>query len=146
MRSTNQIIGYSCSECKHRETDSVYSTRFLLFGDPLAFTRSLSPFMNSSHLKNSFIYLEGEGIHRLSSCGLIQDTGDVAASVEKLYQANQQCYQSVEDHWVRSTHPLFGRLSWIASDCGIASIWQVLEHFLRGKGLVASRSQLNSAA
>ncbi|MHB1356858.1 MAG: hypothetical protein ACYCZF_12895 [Anaerolineae bacterium] len=82
--------------------------------DPLAFTRALAPFVYSSHLKDSFIYLEGEGIHWLSGCELGQVTVNVAAIVEKLYQANQWCNLSVEDHRVRSTHPLL-RLAFLDS-------------------------------
>ena len=120
---------------------------FLVLEDPVDFARAVIPYVHSTHLKDSFIYLDGEGIHWLGGCELGKGTVDLAAIVEMLFRANPQCNLSIEDHWGRGTNPML-RPAFLES----LGPWEgerlakVLGHLSRGKGLLDSGAQLTGPA
>jgi len=120
---------------------------FLVLEDPVDFARAVAPWVHSTHLKDSFIYLEGDGIHWLGGCELGTGTVDVPAVVEMLYQANPECNLSIEDHWGRGTHPML-RPEFLESLGPWESdrLAKVLGHLSRGQGLMDSGAQLTGAA
>ncbi|MHB9034020.1 MAG: sugar phosphate isomerase/epimerase family protein [Anaerolineae bacterium] len=120
---------------------------FLVLEDPVDFARAVVPYVHSTHLKDSFIYLDGDGIQWLGGCELGKGTVDVAAIVEMLYKANPQCNLSIEDHWGRGTNPML-RPAFLES----LGPWEgerlskVLSHLSQGKGLLDSGAQLTAPA
>ncbi|MHB1355675.1 MAG: sugar phosphate isomerase/epimerase family protein [Anaerolineae bacterium] len=120
---------------------------FLVLEDPVDFARDLVPFVHSTHLKDSLIYLDGEGIQWLGGCELGKGTVDLPAIVEMLFKANPQCNLSIEDHWGRGTHPML-RPAFLDS----LGPWEgerlskVLGTLSKGKGLLDSGAQLTSPA
>lgn len=80
---------------------------FLVMEDPVDFARQVAPWVKSTHLKDSIIYLQPEGIDWLGGCPLGRGLVDLPAIVDLLYQANPELNLSIEDHWGRMTMPIF---------------------------------------
>lgn len=83
------------------------SNAFLVFEDPVEFARQVAPWVKSTHLKDSIIYLQPQGLDWLGGCPLGRGLVDLPAIVDLLYQANPELNLSIEDHWGRMTMPVF---------------------------------------
>ena len=83
------------------------SNAFLVFEDPVAFARQVAPWVKSTHLKDSIIYLQPQGLDWLGGCPLGRGLVDLPAIVDLLYQTNPELNLSIEDHWGRMTMPIF---------------------------------------
>jgi len=110
---------------------------FLVLQDPVEFAKRVAPWVKSTHLKDSCIYLQPEGAHWLGGCPLGRGSVDLPAIVELLYKANPEINLSIEDHWGRSTMPVFDReyLNSIPNWDG-AKIADLLRHFQQGESLL----------
>jgi sugar phosphate isomerase/epimerase len=80
---------------------------FLVFEDPVEFARQVAPWVKSTHLKDSVIYLHGAGIDWMGGSPLGRGLVDLPAIVDVLYQANPATNLSIEDHYGRMTMPVF---------------------------------------
>jgi sugar phosphate isomerase/epimerase len=80
---------------------------FLVLEDPVDFARRVAPWVCSTHFKDSCIYLQEEGIHWLGGCALGRGAVDLEAIADLIYEAHPECNLSIEDHWGRSTQPMF---------------------------------------
>jgi sugar phosphate isomerase/epimerase len=80
---------------------------FLVLEDPVAFARQVAPYVKATHLKDTCVYLHGEGMDWLGGCPLGRGLVDLPAIVDLLYQANPDINLSIEDHWGRMTMPIF---------------------------------------
>lgn len=80
---------------------------FLVFQNPVEFARQVAPWVKSTHLKDSLVYLQPEGLDWLGGCPLGRGLVDLPIIVDLLYQANPELNLSIEDHWGRMTMPIF---------------------------------------
>ena len=80
---------------------------FLVLEDPLKFAAKVVPWVKNTHLKDSCIYLTDEGMHWLGGSPLGRGTVNLPAIIDLLWQTNPEVNLSIEDHWGRSTVPVF---------------------------------------
>lgn len=82
---------------------------FLVLQDPVEFAQKVAHWVKATHLKDSCVYLQPEGMDWLGGCPLGRGSVDLPAIVEMLHQANPEINLTVEDHWGRSTLPVFDK-------------------------------------
>ena len=107
---------------------------FLVLQDPVEFAERVAPWVKSTHLKDSCIYLQPEGVHWLGGCPLGRGSVDLPVIVEMLYEANPEINLSIEDHWGRSTMPVFDG-EYVNSIPGWngAQVSKLLKHLYQGE-------------
>jgi sugar phosphate isomerase/epimerase len=110
---------------------------FLVLRDPVEFARQVAPWVKATHVKDSCVYLQPEGIDWLGGCPLGRGSVDLTAIVELLYQANPEINLTIEDHWGRSTLPVFDKefLNSIPGWDG-AQVASLLRHLQQGEILL----------
>ena len=82
---------------------------FLVLQDPVEFAQKVAHWVKATHLKDSCVYLQPEGMDWFGGCPLGRGSVDLPAIVEMLHQANPEINLTVEDHWGRSTLPVFDK-------------------------------------
>lgn len=80
---------------------------FLVLEDPVEFASKLAPFVVSTHLKDTCIYLEEKGMVWLGGCPLGRGLVDLLEIVDILYTYNKEINLTIEDHWGRVIVPVF---------------------------------------
>lgn len=80
---------------------------FLVLEDPTEFARRVAPYVRSTHLKDTCVYLREEGMTWQGGCVLGRGVVDLPAILEILYRANPDCNLSIEDHWGRMNVPVY---------------------------------------
>ena len=83
------------------------SNAFLILEDPTEFARQVAPYVRSTHLKDTCVYMREEGMTWQGGCVLGRGVVDLPAIIETLYEANPDLYMSIEDHWGRMTVPIY---------------------------------------
>jgi sugar phosphate isomerase/epimerase len=83
------------------------SNAFLVLEDPTEFARQVAPYVRSTHLKDTCVYLSEEGMTWQGGCVLGRGVLDMPTIVEALYEANPDLYMSIEDHWGRMMVPIY---------------------------------------
>ncbi len=80
---------------------------FLVLEDPTDFARAVAPWVNSTHLKDSAVYLTDAGMDWFGGSVLGDGTVDLPTIVGALHEANPDIALTVEDHWGRSSVPVY---------------------------------------
>lgn len=80
---------------------------FLVLEDPIEFAKKVAPFVISTHLKDTCIYLEENGLIWLGGCPLGRGIVDLTEIVDVIYKNNRKINLTIEDHWGRMTIPVF---------------------------------------
>jgi sugar phosphate isomerase/epimerase len=83
------------------------SNAFLVLEDPTEYAQQVAPYVRSTHLKDTCVYLRKEGMTWHGGAVLGRGVVDMPAIIEILYQANPDLYMSIEDHWGRMTVPVY---------------------------------------
>lgn len=126
------------------EVDSPYvglcldtANAFLVLEDPVDFARQVAPYVKSTHLKDSCIYLHEGGMDWLGGSPLGRGLVDLPAIIDILYQANPDCNLSIEDHWGRMTMPIYDPafLSSFPNWNG-EQLAKLLQHLMQGERLL----------
>jgi sugar phosphate isomerase/epimerase len=126
------------------EVDSPYvglcldtANAFLVLEDPVDFARQVAPWVKSTHLKDSCIYLHEGGMDWLGGSPLGRGTVDLAAIVDIVYQADPDCNLSIEDHWGRMTMSIYDP-AFLASfpDWNGEQLAKLFRHLAKGEGLL----------
>jgi sugar phosphate isomerase/epimerase len=111
---------------------------FLAFQDPVAFAQQVAPWVKSTHLKDSVIYLQSQGLDWLGGCPLGRGQVDLPAIVDLLYQANPELNLSIEDHWGRMTMPIFDSNFLDSFEWHGAQVTELLRFLYEGQKLLAA--------
>ncbi|MBT3271385.1 sugar phosphate isomerase/epimerase [Candidatus Poribacteria bacterium] len=80
---------------------------FLVLEDPTDFARAVAPWVNSTHLKDSAVYLTDAGMGWFGGSVLGDGTVDIPTIVGILHDANPDIALTVEDHWGQSSVPIY---------------------------------------
>jgi sugar phosphate isomerase/epimerase len=83
------------------------SNAFLVLEDPTEYARQVAPYVCSTHLKDTCVYLREEGMTWHGGAVLGRGVVDMPAIIEILYEANPDLYMSIEDHWGRVNVPIY---------------------------------------
>jgi sugar phosphate isomerase/epimerase len=110
---------------------------FLVLQDPADFAQRVARWVKATHVKDSCVYLQPEGMDWLGGCPLGRGSVDLPAIVELLYKANPEINLTIEDHWGRSTLPVFDKefLNSIPGWTG-DQVASLLMHLQRGESLL----------
>ena len=110
---------------------------FLVLEDPVEFAQRVAPWVKATHVKDSCIYLQPDGVDWLGGCPLGRGSVDLPAIVELLYQANPEINLTIEDHWGRSAMPVFDKefMSTIPGWDGV-QVANLLKHLQQGESLL----------
>jgi len=110
---------------------------FLVLEDPTEFARKVAPWVKSTHLKDSCIYLQPEGAYWFGGSPLGRGTVDLPVILRLLYEANPETNLSIEDHWGRTPMPVFNRefLNSIPGWDG-SKVADMLKHLQQGESLL----------
>lgn len=82
---------------------------FLVLEDPIEFARKVAPFVCSTHLKDTCIYLEENGMVWHGGCPLGRGIVNLLEIIDILYQQNPEINLTIEDHWGRMVVPVFNQ-------------------------------------
>ncbi|MBD3183936.1 TIM barrel protein [Candidatus Poribacteria bacterium] len=116
---------------------------FLVMEDPVEFARKTAPWVKSTHLKDSCIYMHGDKMHWMGGCPLGRGTVDLPVILDMLYKANPDLNLSIEDHWGRSPVPIYNEeyMNSFANWNGLRII-NLLKHLQKGESLIKAGMHL----
>lgn len=109
---------------------------FLVLQDPVDFAKQVAPWVKGTHLKDSCIYLQPEGIDWLGGCPLGRGSVDLPTIVELLYEANPEINLSVEDHWGRTKMPINEEVLESIPNWSGTQVVKLLRHLQKGEELL----------
>ena len=112
---------------------------FLVLEDPVDFARQVAPYVRSTHVKDSCIYLHEGGMDWTGGSPVGRGLVDLPAIIDILYQANPECNLSIEDHWGRMTMPIYdGEFLNTFPEWKGEQVAKLLHHLWRGGRLLAT--------